>query len=222
MNQNMKNTKRDAPQHSSAPRIIASGDFRGMNQSHADFQNTLFQEQEKFLFDKAILPHANFTGAKLDTRISFDECDLTGACFKDCVMWFVDMYETCAREAVFENTEMPFVFCPLADFTNASLTDSVFYSATAFDAIFREARLVRTNFCGASFRDADFSGAYISQSDFRRNAMGGSADVCGADFSKAIIEDVHFEDCRYDAKTRFPEGFSPIKHGMKRCGKNRT
>lgn len=115
-------------------------------------------------------------------------------------------------------TDASFDQCDLA---GANMKDAVFGSGTNFyRSTLNGANLSGVNFAGAhinsvNFRGADLRGAKnlvdVKKANFQR------ADLRGADFSKIKqpMVDLRWENAIYDAKTKFPVGFDPVKAGAK-------
>ncbi len=92
------------------------------------------------------------------------------------------------------------IFPPLpgADLMGASL------SGANLDSVdLRHANLSLTTLSDASLRGADLSRADLS-----------NANADGSDLRRADLTRVTLTGALYDASTRWPAGFDPIKHGM--------
>ena len=115
-------------------------------------------------------------------------------------------------------TNASFEQCDLAD---ANMKGVVFGPGTKF---------YRCTLNGADLAGANFAGAHISSVNFRGADLRGAknlvdvkkanfqrADLRGADFSKMKqpMVDLEWDDAIYDAKTKFPAGFDPVKAGAK-------
>jgi hypothetical protein len=68
-------------------------------------------------------------------------------------------------------------------------------------------RLVYTELVGADLRDANLAGAVLMWTK-----MAG-ADLRGANLRGAALDDVSLTGARYNARTRWPAGFDPVKAG---------
>lgn len=112
------------------------------------------------------------------------------------------------------------VFAPLSgtDLTRANLN-----GASLNGANLREARLQEAQLKGADLREADLEEADLGHADLA------GADLRGADLRDAVpcllttvdgVEipgtDDNFDGARYDARTRWPDGFDPQRHGAVR------
>ena len=115
-------------------------------------------------------------------------------------------------------TDASFEQCDLA---GANMKDAVFGPGTNFyRCTMNGANLTGVNFAGAhinsvNFRGADLRGSKnlvdVKRANFQR------ADLRGADLSKMKqpMVDLEWDDAIYDAKTKFPAGFDPVKAGAK-------
>ncbi len=208
----------DAPSggDSIADRVVTETDFRGKCLDGADFRGTVFHGKEEVCFEESTLRGADFTGAVFKQGVCLSECDLSGACFKGCSVWKgINLDDSCAREAVFEDALMGGIICMMADFSGANLRRADLYWALASEAVFTNADLTDTMLAGGTFQGTDFSEALLRRTCFGDENRGGMSEMPGANLSSATIEDAIFDGCWYDSSTRFPEGFIPGDHGMK-------
>jgi pimeloyl-ACP methyl ester carboxylesterase len=102
------------------------------------------------------------------------------------------------------------------DFTGASLrgidlTGARLDGAKLDGADLREAHIVSARLVQAQLRGANLVRAELHDSDLRH------ADLRGADLSDVMgLEDALLEHARFDGSTKFPVGFSPVAHRMRR------
>ena len=78
------------------------------------------------------------------------------------------------------------------------------------------ADLTDADLSGADLTGADLSGADLKGADLR------GADLRGADLREAVLThwlwpNADLKSAKYDDKTQFPEGFDPVKSGMKKA-----
>jgi len=142
----------------------------------------------------------NFTGKPKVTG-SFHQTRLNGANFEG--MKFID--------ASFEQ-------CDLA---RANMKGAVFGSGTKFfRCTMNGADLEGVNFAGAHIESVNFRGADLREAknfDDVQRVNFQRADLRGTDLSKLKhpMVEVEWDDAIYNAKTKFPAGFDPVKAGAK-------
>jgi|FLOH01.1.fsa_nt_gi hypothetical protein len=116
-------------------------------------------------------------------------------------------------------------------FTNASFEQCDLADANMKGVVFGPGtRFYRCTLNGADLAGANFAGAHISSVNFRGADLRGAknlvdvkranfqrADLRGADLSKMKqpMVGLEWDDAIYDAKTKFPAGFDPVKAGAK-------
>jgi hypothetical protein len=80
--------------------------------------------------------------------------------------------------------------------------------------LYRGAKLANTDFRGADLRGADFRGADLRGADLSDARLKGAhlrgANVAGANLSGTDLAEADTAALRYDATTRWPEGFDPL------------
>ncbi|RYD62788.1 MAG: pentapeptide repeat-containing protein [Verrucomicrobiaceae bacterium] len=104
--------------------------------------------------------------------------------------------------------------CMYARFDGSSFVGTDLYWIMAIGSSFRDCDLTDAVLRGGNLKQTTFTGARLVQTDFSRDNLGGSTRLQGADLSSAEIEDCRFDGAEYDFATRFPEGFTPEKHGL--------
>ena len=75
------------------------------------------------------------------------------------------------------------------------------------DADLHDTNLSDAYLHGANLREANLRGADLSWADLRE------ANLAGADLSEAFLSDAHLRLARYNADTKWPEGFDPEAAG---------
>ena len=122
-------------------------------------------------FRKALLPQANWTGARLDD-CTFDGCDLTrmrpakmaarGVAFVNCRLMGIDWTELRSTPT------MSFDHCNLqyASFVNVNLTATRFAHCRLTEVNFFESRLVDAEFTDSDMRGARFEGCDARNANF--------------------------------------------------------
>ena len=118
------------------------------------------------------------------------------------------------RNRDFSGALLQGVCCMDACFDGSSLSGADLYWAIAMGCSFRDCDLTDAIFCGADLKDTVFTGARLIRADFSRDNLGGATQFQGANLSGAIIQNCRFDGAEYDAKTQFPKGFYPDKHGL--------
>ncbi|GHU71762.1 hypothetical protein FACS189413_13910 [Bacteroidia bacterium] len=112
------------------------------------------------------------------------------------------------NEGLFKELEeayLPKCYLPNSHLHNAYLKNAKFFGAKLEGANFQEANLEGAGFKDANLKGAMFFEAHLEGADLR-------ADLGGANLEGAI----------YNKETRFPEGFKPEEHGMKKTKKIRN
>jgi len=106
------------------------------------------------------------------------------------------------------------------DFFATSLVDSSFKNCDLYWADFSEVNLGNADFEGALLRGCNFeqsnlSNANFKNADFALDNMGNTpVKLQGANLDGAILDGADFTGALYNAETIFPQGFSPLEHGM--------
>jgi uncharacterized protein YjbI with pentapeptide repeats len=146
-------------------------------------------------FRRANLANRDLQGANLGPHLGpcfgcldFQGANFAGANLSGGSLGECSLVKSCFRGAVLDGVTMAGSNLRQADFEGASL--------------------VGCNLRGSRCRGANFKNANLRKADF------GHANLRGADLSSAILEGARFEETKYDATTRFPQGFVfPMKPG---------
>jgi uncharacterized protein YjbI with pentapeptide repeats len=88
-------------------------------------------------------------------------------------------------------------------FQSADLRGAVLACDDFTDADFRDVRMERSTVRDLTFRRCRFTGADLSKSRLI------DIELFGCDLRGANLDKILFVGCRYDAETRWPEGFTP-------------
>lgn len=115
-------------------------------------------------------------------RAQLDNRDVTSANFSSSDLRAASLENTVARQANFSNAKLMAVWARGADFSGANL---------------RACRMNCGNFEGACFVGADLTDADLDQ-----------ANLVGCDFTGAVLSGATFNECKLDASTIWPDGFS--------------
>lgn len=96
----------------------------------------------------------------------------------------------------------------------ANLKKAEIYSGLLAMSDLSEADCEETKFLGTGLQQVNFTKANLTNAVFGRCNLGGTTNVCGANFTDAILDGAKFDKTRYDAKTIFPKKFNPSKHEL--------
>ncbi|NEQ42738.1 MAG: pentapeptide repeat-containing protein [Leptolyngbya sp. SIOISBB] len=132
---------------------------------------------------------------------------LIEANFESAIVYETEFFEADLRLANFRKARLNFSDFSYANMSDVDLEDSYITSN------FRNTNLERANLSNAEIQRADFAGANLTDANFfnsnLRTASFVNTDLRGAQFDQAA-----FEVVVYDARTEFPDGFSPSEVGM--------
>jgi hypothetical protein len=106
------------------------------------------------------------------------------------------------EDEVLRGALLPFAPLRGADLRFADLTGANLIHADLTSANLRDVTLT-----GAALSGADLTGADLAYGD-----LSGSI-LCGADLANALFYKTNLSCARYDARTRWPDGFDPQQHG---------
>jgi len=203
--------------------MILRGEGKGANLTDVDLEG-------------ANLRRVNLQGAKLEgaalAEADLEGADLRGANLKDAFMNDANLFDADLgganltganlRSANFTGANLASAFLKGADLRNAKLMDADFT-----DAILGGANLTGANLRGANFQLAilegailqgldlqglDLRDAYLVRADLRDAYLRG-ADLRGANLKGADLADADLTGVEYDAKTVWPQGFTPPVEG---------
>jgi len=125
------------------------------------------------------------------------------------------------RGANLRRTSLSGVSLRDVDLTGADLREATLLSTDLQGAILTGANLQRVLARGADLSGAQLSGADLRRADLREASLK-DADLRGADLRGATLECCHDEHrstdlhgARFDAATRWPDGFIPEGHGAR-------
>jgi isoamylase len=144
----------------------------------------------------ADLRHAQFEGANLS------EIRLTGA-----AMTQADLRRAVLARAELSGANLDSGILVEADLSGATLRNCRLRSADLRNVRLREASCIAADFTNACLDQADLSLANLESA-----ALFG-ADLRGADLTGAVLLRADLRGARYDARTRWPEGFLPGEAG---------
>lgn len=98
----------------------------------------------------------------------------------------------------------------------ANLKGAVFYWAMLNSSDLSETDCEETKFWGTSLENVNFTKANLKNTVFGKSNLGGSTDVCGANFTGTNLDKAKFDETHYSDKTIFPKNFNPEKNGLVR------
>jgi glycogen operon protein len=169
----------------------------------------------------ATLIEARMANAQLG-RASLQETDLSGADlrqaqFQGANLSGVRMVGAMAAHADLRNAQLSGADLSRANLDTATLVDANLERATLRGSRLRSADLRNARLREASCKAADFTQACLDQADLSlanlEEATLFGADLRGAVLSGAVLRRADLRGARYDAATRWPEGFSPDEAG---------
>ena len=108
------------------------------------------------------------------------------------------------------------VCCMFSQFSKCSIQHTSFYWAIAMGSTFNGCQISFVDFRGADLKETSFKGSKLIKVDFGTDALGGSTSLQGADLSEASLRDCNFQGAHFDSLTKFPKGFHPEKHGLRK------
>jgi len=150
-------------------------------------QATRIAEDEKWLFDGS-LRGINFSLANLKNSL------LWGGKFEEAKFVLANLENANLRECQFQKTR----------FSKANMRNS-----DLRDANLIEARLDDTNLSNANLEGANLQGANL------KNAIFTKANLKGVNLKNALLDGTKFNGVTIDNTTKFPEGFTIKKRGIK-------
>ncbi len=112
-----------------------------------------------------------------------------------------------------------------ANLSEADLTEAKLHTTWLVETKLIRANLSRANLYQAILIGADLSGADLTEADltmanlsksFLFNNYIKAANLSGADLTKANLTKANLTGAKYNEYTKFPEGFDPKEHGMKK------
>lgn len=115
------------------------------------------------------------------------------------------------RGAVFEGVSMFDT-----RFAEADLSGAEFYLSIGEGDVFKDAILCDARFLGGRFEGVSFVGADLRNAAFCLDELDNFVNLCGADFTDALLEGAVFDGAVYNAATKFPPGFNPEACGFVR------
>jgi len=104
-----------------------------------------------------------------------------------------------------------------AQLGGACFKDADLYWAGFFMAHLDGADFENANLRGVDLKQASCVGANFRGADLGKDSLGGRSQLQGADFTGAILNHVTLDGAEYDKETKFPTGFDPTSHGMKKA-----
>jgi uncharacterized protein YjbI with pentapeptide repeats/WD40 repeat protein len=179
-------------------------DLSRLDLSGADLRNANLTEADLALtnLSRTLLAGTRFSGVLFDgTKLA--GASLEGADFSGADLSYAD----------FEGVDLKGVDLSGANFIKADLSEMDLSEAILHETSFQQTSLNNTKLQGASLQGAelyrtDLRGATLREAKLNKAQFFG-VDLRGADLSGANLEGAELTDIRYDAQTRWPQGFTP-------------
>ena len=146
---------------------------------------------------RADLSRANLRGA-----------NLSGANLRGAYLSGADLSRANLRGAYLSGADLSGADLYGANLRGAYLTGANLTDANLTDANLRGAYLTGANLSRANLRGANLRGAYLTGANLSRANLRG-ANLSGANLSGANLTDANLRGAKWDAYTRWPEGFTP-------------
>jgi len=158
--------------------------------------------------DESAIPKVDLSGISVQSTPVVDASSKSGQID---LGYFVTLDGVVARQARLGMVACSTCKIKNADFTGVRMSFRQGDRAVQFtDTIFKNADLRGSNINTATLTNVDFSGANLAGVNL------GNATLLNVNFEGAILEEANFEGAKYDAATKFPEGFDPIAAKAKR------
>jgi uncharacterized protein YjbI with pentapeptide repeats len=221
-------SRRDLRRSNLSNTHLQSEDLSGSDLSECSLNQTTIAD---VTLEQVELSGSDLSGARLVEvrmanaqlgRASLQQTDLSGAdlrqaAFRGANLSGVRMVGAIAAHADLRNAQLGGADLSRANLDTATLVDANLERATLRSARLRSADLRNARLRQASCRSADFTQAILDQADLSaadlEEATLFAADLRGAVLSGAVLHRADLRAARYDARTRWPEGFSPDEAG---------
>jgi len=169
---------------------ITRADLQSANLKGADLRGADLREAnlKGASLKESHLSRANFTAAKLEGA------NLSGANLELAMLAEADLQAANLRGASLSGTILRKANLEMADLTLADLSDIYMLNQGGGG--------------GANLEGANLRGANLSKANLR------GADLRGANLKEVNLDKALTQGAYYDAQTRFPNGFDPVKMGM--------
>lgn len=160
----------------------------------------------------------NFSRANISPfyawRADFANANLSGAVVRNANITGSDFSGANLRGLDLDRNDLQWCKFPGADLTdagfkNVNLSGADLTGATLVNTNFTDAQFILTKFTGTKLVNVNFEGCLLNGTDFKK------CTLMGVDFSRAVFDKPNLSGARYDARTKFPDGFDPIKAKMK-------
>lgn len=137
-------------------------------------------------------------------RANLYQHHLCGIHLRDCVFNCVDLDEVNLEYTQLEN--VIFEGCMMCDinFRNSTLINVEFYDVILFRTDFSSSKLTKVRFYGVDMKETKFLKSTLSEISLLKDNMLHKTDVSSVDFTKAICDEVVFDDVEYDSYTVLP------------------
>jgi len=118
------------------------------------------------------------------------------------------------REANFSFLDLMGVSFDDSDLTGSDFTHANLYWANLSDAKCDDCIFIGADLRGAIFFRTSLQGAKLQVANFGVDMLGGHTDLADVDLSTALLTGANLTGATFNAETKFPPGFDPLKHGM--------
>lgn len=152
--------------------------------------------------DEGAIPKVDLTGVSVQPIPAVNASSKSGQID---LGYFIVLDGVVARQACLEMVLCSTCKIKNADFTGVQMSFRQGSGAAEFtDTTFKNADLRGSDINTATLTNVDFSGADLSGVNL------GNATLLNVNFEGAILEETRFEGAKYDAATKFPDGFDPV------------
>jgi uncharacterized protein YjbI with pentapeptide repeats len=203
---------------------LSGADLTGANLTGANLfrANLTGTELSRVYLFRANLTSANLTGAKLPganlTGTRLDDADLTGADLR-ASLYQANLSGANLTGANLNGADLSGANLSGANLSGAKLTGANLYSASLYRANLTSANLTSANLESANLYRANLTGANLTSANLTRAGLSDAnlaeADLSDADLTRANLSGAKYEraqlaESRFDEKTVFSPGMTPL------------
>jgi uncharacterized protein YjbI with pentapeptide repeats len=140
-----------------------------------------------------------------ETILSYDEND---------ERWIDGKYDLSGKNL--ERANLEGIIWMEVTLRDANLKEANFYWANLFMSDLSEADGEGAKFYGTNLESVNFTKANLKNAVFGKDDLDGATNVCGANFTDAVLDGAKFDETLYDRRTIFPKNFNPDENGLVR------